>query len=93
MPEVSRKYVRVDVKKPKTGKLKTIVIDKKKGIKASVEVINNKVVVITHLFSLQKNWSTEDSVEWSTRNPCVSDLDYKAQLRVYQQVYMPREDR
>jgi len=44
MPEVSRKYVRVDVKKPKTGKLKTIVIDKKKGIKASVEVIIIKLL-------------------------------------------------
>jgi len=70
MPEVTEKYVRVPVKKPKKNAvIRTITIGK--GIKALYDVKNK--IILTYLFPTKK-YTTKQAKEWVKKHKSNFDL-------------------
>lgn len=86
---MSGKYVVVFIEKPENNKsLRTVSISNKRGIKASIELIRDKIIIVSYLFLKSKGWKFEEAKKWTDEHKNSASLDFRSQLGIFKQVYM-----
>lgn len=87
MPETTDKYHRIPVKSSSANaEIKTITISSSKGIKALIEIKENKSSIITYLFSTSK-WTMAEAKKWvkkhrKSKKSMEDDIIKRTQIRL-----------